>query len=139
MSDGIRARIHAVVRAGAQNIKATISPYAKSTFANVEKPYPGRWYQRGYGQKWALKGGGANGRKTSESLGQRWTVKSNAARLSAIIGNNASYSRYVHDAQQQARFHSARGWVTDEEAIEKELPAIERMLKQQIDDELATD
>lgn len=100
-------------------LKGRIAEYPAASSANTPKPYPGRWYQRGYGTRWTTKGGVLRGRKTSETLSKRWTtVKSNGGMI-ITIGNNAKYARYVHSAQYQARFHKSRGWITDADAVEK--------------------
>jgi len=132
----VRRRLAAVIQASAQNIKGTISPYPASSQANAPKSYPGRWYQRGYGPRWARKDGTTGGRKTSETLNRRWSVKKGSGGFSAIIGNNASYSRYVHAEENQARFHSMRGWVTDEQAIERNRENIQNDLSVAIQNEI---
>jgi hypothetical protein len=66
------------------------------------------------------KDGSVGGRKTSESLGRKWTVATRDSGWSVLIGNNASYSPYVHDAEEQASFHAARGWVTDQQVLDQE-------------------
>jgi hypothetical protein len=132
----VRTRISAVVQAGAQNIKAYISKYPPATMANAQQPYPGRWYQRGFGPRWSLVGGGVSGRKTSETLNRRWSVKKTQAGFGAIIGNNASYAKYVHSDEDQARFHSLRGWITDKQAIEHEQDDVIEMLERAIQQEL---
>jgi hypothetical protein len=51
----------------------------------------------------------------------------------AVIGNDASYVRYVHDSKEQARFHKRRGWVTDRTAIRESREDIMIFLKFQAD------
>lgn len=78
---------------------------------------PGRWYRRGYGPMWRRKDGSIKGRRTSEQLGQRWSVKQKGT--GAVVGNAASYSGWVQSAESQAAVHRASGWMTDEKAVEE--------------------
>jgi hypothetical protein len=98
------------VQAGGVHVKSVIDVYPPSTDANSPGPYPKRWYERGYGPKWALKAGGVHGRKSSETLGRRWTIVAYNDGLSCKVGNNATYARFVHDLDRQPFFHAARGW-----------------------------
>jgi hypothetical protein len=88
-----------------------------STFGIATRKAQNRWYQRGYGPRWARKDGSIGGRPTSEQLGQRWAVVSK--RWGAIVGSPVAYSPVVQHHKEQAKFHKARGWVTDKMAVEK--------------------
>jgi hypothetical protein len=59
-------------------------------------------------------------RRTSETLGRRWTTRATDEGLTVVIGNNASYARYVHDARFQWRLHGLRGWRTAQRVLEDE-------------------
>lgn len=124
------------IQAAAIWIKGDISQYPKATEANVEGPYPKRWYKRGTGPHWALKGGGFHFRKTSETLSKRWTVVSINDGLGAIIGNNASYGPYVQSRERQTDFHKRNGWKTAEDEVEqntgKALEIIEMFIQEAI-------
>lgn len=106
------------IQAAGLHIKGAIAEYPPASEAN--SPSNQRWYERGYGSRWRRKDGTIGGRATSETLGRRWTVESEANGLRAVVGNNASYGPYVQSAERQARFHSARGWKTDAQVIEEE-------------------
>ena len=82
----------------------------RRTFARAAN----RWYQRGYGTKWARKDGSIGGRMTSEKLGSQWAQRVNQTPrgIEGIVGNRASYARAVQDEERQASFHKARGWPT---------------------------
>lgn len=112
----IKPAIQAATKAIALEVQGTIAPYPESTIANSPSNPKGRWYQRGYGPKWMTKKGEVHGRKTSQTLGRRWSVKQRG--IGAIVANLASYADVVHSQQKQARFHAARGWVTDKMALE---------------------
>ena len=115
-----------VIKAAAQDLAGRVAQYPPATEANQPKPYPGRWYERGYGTRWARKSGGIGGRQTSQTLGRRWTTR--VGDTWAKVGNNASYGPFVQDKDQQASFHAQRGWATiqgeGEKAMEKALQKI---------------
>lgn len=112
----LKPALSAATKAIALEIQGEIAPYPPSTIANSPSNPTGRWYERGYGPKWRVKSGAVHGRATSQTLGRRWAVKQRG--LGAVLGNSATYSPFVHDKNKQARFHGARGWVTDATAIE---------------------
>ncbi|HOW77936.1 MAG TPA: HK97 gp10 family phage protein [Verrucomicrobiota bacterium] len=111
-----------IMGTAALDIKDWIAEYAPATEAN--SPSRPRWYERGYGPRWRRMNGSIGGSRTSETLGRRWTTKVAADGMQAEVGNNASYARYVQDADMQARFHKARGWRTIQEAAEAKGPGI---------------
>jgi hypothetical protein len=90
-----------------------LTPYPPSSEANRPNAR-GRWYERGYGPRWLIKGGGIGGRKTSELLGRSWSVAPTGT--GAHLWSRASYSGYVHRdptssaRPKQAAFHGRRGW-----------------------------
>lgn len=101
------------MKAGALHIKGKIAKYPPSSEANT--PGQKRWYERGYGTRWP-----GGGKRTSETLGRKWTIASRDGGLTQVIGNNVSYGPYVQSAKLQARFHAKRGWKTDEQVVEEE-------------------
>jgi len=110
-----RPTMRAATLAIAAEIQGKIAPYPPATEAN--SPARERWYERGYGPRWRTKDGGIAGRKTSETLGRRWAI-ARYGDIGAKLGNGATYSAFVHSAERQARFHGARGWKTDKQAVE---------------------
>jgi hypothetical protein len=70
--------------------------------------YPARWYQRGFGPRWARKDGSTGGRDTSERMQQQWAVEQRSP-LETLVGNRASYAPYVQ-GDEQTGFHAAHGW-----------------------------
>jgi len=119
-----------ILKASASDVKAYIATYPPQSEAN--SPHGRTWYERGYGPRWYLKDGSMGGSRTSQTLGRRWTIDANASR--AIIGNNATYAPYVQSAEQQAPYHKARGWRTDEETLEKLKPSIIEKVRRAIED-----
>ena len=109
-----------VVKLAALHLQSKVAKYPPSSEANAPGSYPKKWYERGYGSKWALKGGGVHGRRTSQILGKRWSIKTRDGGLTAIIGNNAKYVRLVQDLAKQAWFHARRGWPTIQKVADEE-------------------
>jgi len=128
-----------------KQIRQRIATYPPQTEANVPKPYPGRWYQRLWGPRWALKAGGVGGRNTSEQLQYSW-IRRIMSPLTQIVetsspktGRPVSYDIYVHGAEEQTAVHRKHNWPTDEQIanevstdprVEAEImAAIDRMLR----------
>lgn len=125
--------MQASTRAIAHQLQNEIAPYPASTIANSPANPKGRWYERGYGPKWRVKSGAVHGKRSSQTLGRRWGIRSSGP-TGHILGNLATYSGVVHAAEIQAAFHGARGWVTDETAIMRVVRsgAIQRIMGQAI-------
>lgn len=121
----------AALKAGGVHIKGKIAQYPPSSEANV--PNQRRWYQRGWGSKWMLRDGTVHGRKTSETLGRKWTVQTRDAGLTVVVGNNVSYGPYVQDADHQAPFHKARGWKTAQEVVKEESPTVVKFIEDELE------
>jgi len=131
------------LKAGALHIKGKVAVYPELTDANRPRSFKSffglkthrainTWYQRGYGPKWARKDGSVGGRKTSETLGRRWTIASEASGLRQVIGNNASYGIDVQ-GEKQAHFHAARGWKTTEQVAEQEEATVVAFVQAEVD------
>lgn len=63
----------------------------------------------------------------SEGLGRRWTV-AQLADGTVVIGNNASYARWVHDRDWQTAAHTRTGWHTVQTEWEHALPDYRQLL-----------
>lgn len=113
-----------VIRAAAADLRGRIAQYPPASEANQPKPYPGRWYERGYGTRWARKSGGIGGRQTSQTLGRSWTHRVERSGLRGLVGTGATYAPYVQDAEQQASIHKARGWKTVQQVLKEHAPRI---------------
>jgi hypothetical protein len=125
--------IQAGIKAGALHVKGKIAQYPPASDANVAGPYPKRWYQRGYGPRWARKSGGVGGRKTSETLGRKWTISQSYSEVSWAVGNNVSYGPFVQGAKEQAAFHKTRGWKDTDQVAEEERERVVGFVKEHID------
>ncbi len=90
----------------------------------------GSKYIRGYGF--------AGKPATSEKLGQHWTttVTQQQAGYEGRVGNNVSYGPLVQSGMFQTKAHKRTGWVTDQQAMEEEAPAIIRDFEKAIGDAL---
>ena len=109
-------------------VKREVAEYPPQSEANIPRGFgsavsigtrqsANRWYQRGYGPRWARKDGSVGGRKSSEMLNRSWMVGRN--RMGAFVASLASYSPVVHHYKEQASFHKRRGWVTDKTAVDR--------------------
>ena len=123
------------LKASASHVKGKIARYPPATIANSPGNPAGRWYERGYGPKWQTRAG-IHGRKTSETLGRRWTISEQDNGMTQVIGNNVSYGPYVQ-GEKQARFHQARGWKTVQDVAESENDEVLRFVQREIDRQLA--
>ena len=112
--------LRAATKGIAGQIEHEIKPYPPSSRANRPGGPGSRWYERGYGPRWRRVDGSIGGRRTSETLGRRWSI-SGWGRIGAVLRNIASYAVYVHEQGKQAAIHHLRGWVTDEEAVKEVL------------------
>ena len=124
------------LKAGAEHIEGTIKVYAPKSEANVPKSH-GRWYERGWGSKYKRLDGVVTGKKTSKTLRTKWSTKSRAKGLQWVIGNNASYARFVHSAEEQAKIHGRRGWKTDEQVLKSESDEVLQFIQREVEKELA--
>ena len=116
----------------AQQVKERVAKYPGPTGANA----PGRrpsWYERGWGTKWPSNpkrrwsperlernvqyGGSWAGVKDSETLNRSWNVGRRG--WGSYVGSKASYAPVVHNYEGQAKFHGARGWKTDKQAVDE--------------------
>jgi len=111
---GKGAYFRGALTAAASDVKSWIAEYPRATAANEPGPHPSRWYERGYGSRWTLAGGGIGGRQTSETLGRRWTTRIASDGRSAIVGNNASYAPFVQDG---GHYENEREMLWDVQAL----------------------
>lgn len=121
--------------AAALHVKGKIAQYPPSTEANAPGDYPKRWYERGYGPRWARKRKpGVGGRRTSETLGRRWTVQARDDGLTQVVGNNVSYGPYVQGPEEeQAGFMAAIGWKSIDQVVEEESETVVGLIESEID------
>ena len=129
---GIHKAAETGIKASAVYVQGVAKKYPAATEANEEGPYPKRWYKRGTGPYWALKGGGSNHRKTSETLNRKWTVKYFNGNLSAEVGNNVSYGPYVMGDDDQAPYHKAHGWKTTGQIVKETAAKIQQFIRDAI-------
>ena len=123
--------LETVMLAVGTHVKGKIDKYPQSTEANEPRSFvsggKNSWYERGYGPRWARSDGGIGGRKTSETLGRKWTV--NASHAQVVIGNNVSYGPFVQDEEEQASFHKRRGWKTVQQVAKEEEPTVRAFIE----------
>lgn len=68
----------------------------------------------------------------SQAVGRRWTVEFRDGGLTAAVGNNASYVRYLHDAEQQSAYHQTTGWKTDKQIAIEEAEPVKEILARHV-------
>jgi hypothetical protein len=125
--------LRAGIKAATAHVKGKVNKYPPSSEANSPKgPGGGSWYQRGYGSRWIRRDGSQGGSKTSQTLGRRWTIRTENDGLTGIIGNNVTYSPFVHDKDKQTDFHAARGWMTTEKVAEQEAATVRKFIEAEI-------
>lgn len=136
----IRPALARGIKASTLHIKGQIAKYPPATSGNAPKQYTkgqwNTWYERGWGQKWALSKGGWHGKKVSEMLGRKWTIKVVNKGMTGIVGNNVSYGPYVQDTERQAAPMKRIGWKTTGEVAEAELPRVMNFIQGEIEKEL---
>jgi len=128
---GDLSQLRGTMQAATLMLQDEIAAYPPESEANV--PYQRRWYERGFGPRWLLKDGTVRGTRTSQTLGRKWTTRVSADGLQGVVGNNVTYGPYVQSKAKQTRYHKARGWKTDVEAIEKQRPGIVQLFKDAIE------
>lgn len=113
------------LRKGADEIKKIWSEYPPETIANSPNNPRGYWYERGYGFRWKLRGGGIGGKKTSEKLGTHWAIEESHGGMTLSVRNYpVTYNIYVHEKRRQAYFHKKTGWKADEDVARSEVSKI---------------
>ena len=122
---GKLSTVHSGMKAGGVHVKGMMTIYPPETIANSPSNPSGQWYQRGWGVRY--KGGG--GRQTSEVLDSKWTMKYNKARFEAIIGNNASYARFVQGPKgTQAKALERIGWKGVDKVAKEETKRVQEFV-----------
>lgn len=72
----------------------------------------------------------------SRNIKQTWTIATSNAGMTAEIGTNAPYARYLHDTQQQSAYARAVGWPTVEQVLNEEGPAVVQYIRDAVVEEL---
>ena len=106
-----------------------VGSYPKSAFVEAPKE-PG-----GYKIRTGVKRGQI--KFTSQQMGSRFTEKV-TQKENAVVGNlhnSATYSGYVIGSDdEQVKFHAETGWVSTDDAIDRAMPTIEKV----VDDAITT-
>jgi hypothetical protein len=126
------------LRAGAAHYRGKIAKYPAASIANSPSNPRGRWYERGYGQRWKKRDGTVAGSRTSQMLGRLWAQREQAGGMQQVVGNRATYAVYVHSSERQVGFHQARGWKNEEQVWEEEKQVILDNVVKEIRRELLT-
>jgi len=66
------------------------------------------------------------------NLGRDWSVSA-LTWLSAKVGNNRDYGKWVQKPESQSLYHAFRGWQTTDQVADNEKAAVENIVKRSID------
>lgn len=102
--------------------RGELAAYPPADEANSPPP---PYYRRGMGMQYKTRNDGR-----SENYGKQWYVKPDG--YTTIIGNSASYARYLTDARLQARRMAARGWRKAIDVVRAGLPQIKAIYSEWI-------
>jgi len=102
----------------AQGIKEKTAPYPPQTIANSPSNPMGRWYVRGTGGFERKADGTVVQTSSSQDMIHKWQTQKRG-RMSHLLQNIATYSRYLHSAADQVGWAGQRGWKTDQWGIEQ--------------------
>jgi hypothetical protein len=130
-----------ILTAAILHLKGLIAVYPPSSEANKPRGFVSkgnnRWYERGFGSKWARKDGSIGSAQTSETLGRSWTEAVDPAGKWAQVGTKASYAPLVQDRDEQAAFHKDRGWLTAQDVLDDNTDDIVGKIADAVSDILA--
>ena len=120
------------IQAAVTHVSGKVSAYPSSTDAN--SPANRRWYERGWGTRYRRKDGSWGGQQTSEDLGPSWKGKATSD-TRGIIGNDASYAKWVQGPQQSAIMKKI-GWKTTDTVVDEESEKVLKSIQEAVDNEL---
>ena len=129
-----RPALRGAVRAGALHVKGKIARYPAARHG----PQPFKTARQRRFFFYAVRAGlievpyrrGQSAR--SETLGRKWTIKSEDDGLTAVVGNNASYGPVVQDRDEQSFYHKTTGWPTVQDVQEDEGPVVRNLMARAI-------
>jgi len=121
-----------------------MQPYPPPTIANSPDNPKGRWYERGYGERWRRRNGSIGGRPTSGQLGDRWTrttetlgedeVDATVENIAQNAISGAYYPTYVQgEVEDQSRVHQSIGWKSVDTGLSETEPTLDRLLDEALD------
>ena len=138
--------IERVIPVAGLMVQSRMAAYPPETEGNRPGPYPKAWYQRQFGPRWALKGGGTGGANTSEWLQKAWRtdrlskLMAEVSTVSPKGGGEVSYIEYVQSEEHQTNVHREHGWQTDAQVADEVEKSVEldRALSAAVDMELTS-
>lgn len=130
------------LKALAGEVRDRIVPYPPTTIANSPSNPAMRWYERGYGPHWWVRGArlsvgyGAkttagqrreilglrrkgtilHSQQTSQKMNRRWSIAKTGP-YKWEVGNTAKYAHFLHKDDDQVGWAGQRGWVTDARVV----------------------
>lgn len=96
-----------------------------------------RWYQRGFGTRYKRKDGTTGGKNTSQKLQKSWQVEvQRLNEFSASAFTEVTYAPLLFDPNQKVHWAEGHGW-QDLDQIEKDYaPRFEKMVLEEIDNQI---
>ena len=116
--------IERVIPLAGKMVQSKMASPPTETDANRPGPYPKKWYQRGFGPRYAKKSGGFGGQNTSERLQFSWRtdiikpLEAHVFTKSTETGAEVSYVEVVQSEESQTATHKEHGWQTDQMVAE---------------------
>ena len=121
-----------ILRKIADHLRRKLQKYPPPGPWNTPGPYPKRWYERGWGSRYARVDGSVGGKRTSEKLKSSW-FRPRAGGFGRILFNTASYAGFVPGPDEQTGVHKRHGWRTTEQHMEDDWPFMEKQLNKALD------
>ena len=136
--------IERVIPLAGKMVQSKMASPPAETDANRPGPYPKKWYQRGFGSRYAKKSGGTGGQNTSERLQFSWRtdiikpLEAHVFTKSPQTGAEVNYVELVQSEESQTGTHKEHGWQTDE-AVARDVEgsaALDKVIGAEIEREL---
>ena len=133
------------IKAAALYLKGIVAKYPKSQRLTRESVY-GRPFQTDRQRRFffaALRDGRIEvPYQRGESPGSQrfkesWTIATENQGLTAIIGNNTTYGKYLKDAELQSKYAKAVGWTTVSDDVAQATERVLEIVKYAVDRDLA--
>ena len=132
--------LKAGIKGATRHIKGVAATYPPETLANKRKTYNSKagwgnfWYQRGWGQKWALADGDWHGHQRSEVMGKQWNTEFKNGGLTSVVGNPVSYAPYVQGPEGvQVKALKNIGWKGIDTIAEEEKDTVTKFIQDKVD------
>ncbi len=108
------------------------------TKQGLETRFISGWYQRGYGSRWLRNDGSYGGNNTSQRLQQSWqTEVQRTSEFTASAFTDVTYAPYLLDEEKpRVRWAESHGWQSLDEIQEQYEPRFEKLVLDEVDDQI---